>query len=481
RIMENFIGIKNNKKQQRKILYYFSLMFVLVLFGAIIWAMLELKVDTESSVFTNCVLSLVGLLFSAILFMSCITGNFGWKIKKNFYLVWILLCISTEFFCLGAAFTMEGKPEFGIHIEKFSYIYYLLFVVLTIMFLLYLLEFFPNKERYKKFTIFYLILSFLYVILLVVNYFTGILFKVENGVLILFENDIVSSCYDAFCNILFFFLIVTSKLKKTYKRAFLSYSLFPLVVMIVNIIITFAFEIVVTINLQVLSQLVPIYIIFVTLYLEDRNELEKQKADNTEMKTAIMISQIQPHFVYNTLATISGLCREEGAMKTREVVNKFANYLRVNIDSLSLHQLVPFEKELEHVKTYLYIEKLRFGDDIKAEYDIGVSDFEMPTLTIQPLVENAVKHGICKKEGGGTVKIITKRDGDYIIIQVVDDGVGYDVNQELNDGRTHIGISNIQSRLEILNKGTLEIESEIGKGTVATLRIFYNVGGGYTK
>ena len=141
------------------------------------------------------------------------------------------------------------------------------------------------------------------------------------------------------------------------------------------------------------------------------------------------------------------------------------------MDSLKQTAPVPFEKELEHLKKYLYIEKLRFADKLNIEYDIHDTDFEIPLLSVQPLVENAVKHGVGMKEDGGTVKISTQQTDNAHEIIIEDDGVGFDVNEKKNDGRSHIGMENTKKRLQEMCGGEITITSEIGKGTIARIII----------
>ena len=147
----------------------------------------------------------------------------------------------------------------------------------------------------------------------------------------------------------------------------------------------------------------------------------------------------------------------------------FADYLRGNMDSLKQKTTVPFSKELEHLKKYLYIEKLRFGKKLNIVYDIQTENFVLPQLSIQPLAENAVKHGISKKRGGGTLTIATRETENSFEVIVSDDGKGFDVNEIKNDGRSHIGMDNVRRRLREMCGGEVKIESKIGEGTVATV------------
>ena len=114
---------------------------------------------------------------------------------------------------------------------------------------------------------------------------------------------------------------------------------------------------------------------------------------------------------------------------------------------------------------------MRFDDKLNIKYDIQDTDFELPLLSIQPLVENAVKHGVGMKDDGGTVKIISRKTdaGHEVIIE--DDGVGFDVGEVKNDARSHIGMENTKKRLHDMCNGEVIIESEIGKGTIARVII----------
>ena len=203
-----------------------------------------------------------------------------------------------------------------------------------------------------------------------------------------------------------------------------------------------------------------------------RMEAEKQAMEMKlqESQISIMLSQIQPHFLYNTLNSIYQLC-ETNPMRARSMVNFFAEYLRNNLSSLEEPGLISFETELSHIKTYLEIEKIRFEDSLEIEYDIKCVDFSLPVLTVQPIVENAVKHGTSKKRGGGKVTISTDENKESHIIKVFDTGCGFDPSKPKDDGKRHVGIENVRQRLFNMCGGSLSIESEVGKGTLATIII----------
>ena len=187
-----------------------------------------------------------------------------------------------------------------------------------------------------------------------------------------------------------------------------------------------------------------------------------------ESRVAIMVSQIQPQFLYNSQSSIAMMCTIDPET-AQEATVTFADYLRGNMDSLKQKTPVPFTKELEHLKKYLYIEKLRFGKKLNIVYDIQSDAFVLPQLSVQPLVENAVKHGISRKRGGGTLTIATRETEDSFEVIVSDDGNGFDTTEVKNDGRSHIGMDNVRRRIKEMCGGSVRIESKIGEGTVATV------------
>ena len=175
--------------------------------------------------------------------------------------------------------------------------------------------------------------------------------------------------------------------------------------------------------------------------------------------------------MYNALTSIAMMC-ELDPKTAKEATIAFSKYLRCNMDSLSQTKTVPFEQELSHLKNYLFIEKLRFDDLLNIEYDIQVTDFRVPQLSIQPLVENAVKHGVGMAEDGGTVKISTRQTDNAYEVIISDDGVGFDVNApKKDDGRSHVGMENTRKRLKEMCGADIIITSKIGEGTTARVII----------
>lgn len=196
--------------------------------------------------------------------------------------------------------------------------------------------------------------------------------------------------------------------------------------------------------------------------------LAEKELELSENRISIMLSQIQPHFLYNALTTIKHLCGKQDP-RAEDVVASFAKYLRGNMDSITNKRPIPFENELKHLDNYLAIECLRFPN-VHFVYHLSVQNFSLPALTVQPIVENAIHYGITRrKNGAGTIMISSYEDEKAWYVTIEDDGVGYDPMQTQTDGRSHIGITNTRQRLEAMCHGTLEIQSIPNVGTTVRM------------
>ncbi|MFR5700517.1 MAG: sensor histidine kinase [Eubacterium ramulus] len=174
--------------------------------------------------------------------------------------------------------------------------------------------------------------------------------------------------------------------------------------------------------------------------------------------------------VPNTLwRAIQEMCYTDPEQAADLIVH-FSRYLRTNIDFMDYTDLIPFEKELEHIENYLYIQNTRFGNALVFEKDITVTEFQIPPLSVQPLIENAIKYGIRKNGNHGTIRLETKQTAEGICILVKNSGPGFD-EQKINP---HHSIQNIRSRMDYLLHGTLIIHSQEGvEGTVMELLLPY--------
>lgn len=208
---------------------------------------------------------------------------------------------------------------------------------------------------------------------------------------------------------------------------------------------------------------IAMQMIYLFVFLErDRMHLATERTI-TELQSKIMLTQIQPHFIFNSLSSIMLLVKKS-PQDAAHALADFSEYLRHNIDRISSDVPIPFADELNHVQIYVRLEKLRFKDRLEVEYDINETDFILPPLTIQPLVENAIKHGVTKRPEGGKVTLRTLHDDKGIHIVVEDNGVGFDPLALKDDDAVHVGLENVRTRIGIFS-GIMNVESNINVGT----------------
>lgn len=217
-----------------------------------------------------------------------------------------------------------------------------------------------------------------------------------------------------------------------------------------------------------LTVAVVLSVLFYYIWMHLQFVREHENTMKEDQRIRIMVSQIQPHFMYNTLSTIQSLCLIN-PQKAAETVEKFGTYLRQNLDSLDQPDLILFETELEHTKVYADIEMIRFPN-IRVEYDIQDTHFGVPALSLQPLVENAIRHGVRGRKSG-LVTVRTREEAGCHVIRVIDNGKGFNVAAAMEADKSHIGLRNVKERIERMCGGTFLIESRLGEGTEITIRI----------
>lgn len=217
---------------------------------------------------------------------------------------------------------------------------------------------------------------------------------------------------------------------------------------------------------------ITVLLIYSFVHATQNSEAVKQKRILSTDQAKLVFSQMQPHFMFNALDTIYYLC-DVDPETAKNAISDFSDYLHINLSVSEFQGPVPFETELQHTEKYLSLEKLRFEERLQIVWDIQTKDFCLPVLTVQPLVENAVKHGVNKRKEGGTVTICTEKLKNGFQITVSDDGVGFDTTKEITDteNRAHIGIAGVRRCLLLMSGGMLNISSRPGVGTTATIHL----------
>lgn len=211
-------------------------------------------------------------------------------------------------------------------------------------------------------------------------------------------------------------------------------------------------------------------IAFLAMIIDEQiREYLHQKEMNDIYQTDIMLLQMRPHFIYNTMSSIYYLC-ELDPKKAQTVVRDFSIYLKKNFSAMSKRELIPFEDELEHTRAYLAIEKARYEKLLFVEYDINYTSFQLPPLTLQPIVENAVKHGVDPDFPSLDIIIRTVEDDECSKIIVENSGPAFSTPPK-NDKDVHVGLSNVRTRLEMMCNANIEITQRVEGGTIVTITI----------
>ena len=318
----------------------------------------------------------------------------------------------------------------------------------------------PRKKiRDMTFAIHYSLLG-IFIFLDILNLFPHFFFYGQNGAYVRAPLMFLSQGYQLVTFAMVFILAVTDKkLGLTEKIAFGLYCTLPLIAIILqNLMPGYA--------IAYLSTIVAIEILFLFANQRKNAILVDQARKNKDAEIRIMTSQIQPHFIYNSLSSISTLIKVDPD-KAEKTLDNFTEYLRKNLSMLSKTRNVLFNEELKHVELYLSLEKVRFEERLTIVYDIQSDDFYLPPLSVQPIVENAIKHGILKKEEGGTVTIKTYATKDNDVVEIIDDGVGFDPSVPM--GQEHVGLANVSHRIATMCQGEMKVESQIGEGTRVTM------------
>ncbi len=202
-------------------------------------------------------------------------------------------------------------------------------------------------------------------------------------------------------------------------------------------------------------------------YRMHKEKIIQQQEDLARQKTKIAVLQMRPHFIYNTMMSIYYLCRQD-ADKAQQVILDFNSYLKKNFTAIASEDTVPFSEELEHTRAYLAVEKIRFEDKLFVEFDTPFTVFRLPPLTLQPIVENAVKYGVSPGLEPLYLSVVTEESDQGVAIVVEDTGPGY---ASADDDEPHIALANIRQRLKTMCGGSLEITQRKDGGTKVTIRI----------
>ena len=320
-------------------------------------------------------------------------------------------------------------------------------------------------ENIKKSPLFIAVMALLgvYFAIVVAAQFTEVFFYVtEDNVFV--RGQLWAASLAPMAAILILNLIgAVRRRKKLSKKYFIG-----LLIYMIPMTITVILHMFIAIEVLVVLGMALFALIMFGLILSDNVEHDMdQQREIAHQRASVMVLQMRPHFIYNTMTTIYYLCKQD-ADKAQQVTLDFIDYLRHNFNAIASEDAVPFDDELKHTQSYLAVEKAQHENNLFVEFDTPVTRFRLPPLTLQPLVENAVKHGMDPNAGPLTISVRTEQNDAGVLITVEDNGRGFDPSDK---SKPHPAIDNIESRLKQQCGGSLTVSPREGGGTKVKISI----------
>ena len=458
------------EKRSSRASYFIILAIMCCAILLVITAAYKNNILRDKFVFSNTITDITGLIFLTVLFGFAFSKPEKANKPVRAFKLFVILVFCTVFFA-ALSVCFYGLPGNAVLITVLVTISYCFSASFYSALWGYQKQYYKNRAKTGIITVLLASAAAAYITTAIINIFHPILFNfTPQG---LFDGTVVdyaSFVMNGFCIAVLSVAAFSSDLALNKKKSFVSFLLIPSVIAALNFISYFMRWYVFLPSMTDVAMILCLYTIFFNLHIDLENEIIKREKEQLKLQFAATISQIQPHFVYNSLSVIAALCEEDPHLAS-QAADTFSDYLRENIDFAGKSKPVSFSEELKHIKTYVWLEQLRFPNKLKTEYNINCTSFFVPALSVQPLVENAIKHGICKSKTGGTVTISSFEDDHSYIISVSDDGVGFDVSKTIDDGKMHVGIENARFRIKEMFKGSMDIESCPGEGTRVTIKI----------
>ena len=324
----------------------------------------------------------------------------------------------------------------------------------------------PEKKKKKLWNIFLLFLC-LHVLLIFVSQFTGLIYTI-NEANVYHRSPAYPLAYlmPAAIMLLCVFLLIHYQ-KQLSQAALITFWLLLLIPAAAMIVQLFLYGIYIVLFSVIFTALV----LYFYIIADQAERSERQRKELEELKVSILTQQIQPHFIYNTMNT-AYLLTTKDPEQARDLIRDFTAYLKSNIGALSTPKAIPFSRELEATRSYLSILLKRFPGRFRVDYELTVTDFQLPALSLQPIVENAVKYGVLQSDLPDRLICIRSEEvPDGFALTVSDNGPGFDQTAAPSGESTHIGLGNVRERLQYICGGTLEVHSVPGTGTTVTIRV----------
>lgn len=450
-----------SRSTKTKVLYLLFIVIILMCADCM-YTTFAFKLETLTKLnLLNNVMDGMGMIICVIIYGSILLDKRGSGDENSLLL--LTFFIALILFCDSVNWTVDGQPGHSTTLWLANFGLFILILLIIAMFWSNTQKDLDIPENVKHgIDIFLLAMIAIGTVNALLTYFTGWVFTVNDaGFYERGKHIIISNIPALFMllTVLFAFLKYGNSTRR--KLTACSYTILPIIATLLQLCFYGISFIYFTISVCML-------LMYSNIYVTRGTDTLTRDRDLTEKRFQIMYSQIQPHFLYNSLTSIMNI--KGNPQETVDAIADFGKYLRGNLETLSCKRAIPFRAEFEHLEIYVDLEKRRFKKKMNVVYDIQDNHFFLPSLTIQMLVENAVRHGITMKEEGGTIIVRTYCDDTAHYVYIEDDGVGFNT-EILEEDNECIGISNVRSRLADMVNGKLEIESTIGVGTRVLITI----------
>lgn len=400
------------------------------------------------------------LMLMALAYSIVIPSSDRWS--KNYFIIFfslLTLCVSATF----VSAILYGNPKY-VEAERIS-CYIESALISTLMPMPTILILHTCKEKLINSMLFHAVIALwiVYFIILEIGQFTNIFYIISSDG-IFYRTSWFPLMVAPL--VLIMLLNIASlihrrrKLSKRYIIALLIYMIPLTIFVIIHAFIDIEMVLFLGVGICALSM----YSLIVSDYIM---QIIRQQRKIAHQRASVMALQMRPHFIYNTMMSIYYLCKQD-ADKAQQVTLDFTSYLRKNFTAIASEELVPFKDELEHARAYLAVEQAQHEDMLYVDYDTLYTDFSVPSLTLQPLVENAVKHSLDPDGDPLHIYVRTQQTDKASAIIVENNGLDY---QPSNDNEPHIALANIRQRLRMMCKGELTIATREGGGTIVKVII----------
>ena len=348
-----------------------------------------------------------------------------------------------RYFLASISFALGGLM---LQIGGYSKYAYAMFALTAPVFSLYFLETEKTEGGEKWDGFFWMTLQSLAVLLIIIM----VLFTGRGNLAFLIQYSIIITM-----------LLISSKDLKA-SLSFLIGTVFPVTACLVGVVNG-------EIKVMGFGIVMLLMIVFFGYQFDMERELMSNQIELSENKVALLMEQIHPHFIYNSLQQIA-LLSDESPEQVKPAIFSFSSYLRKNFEALTNEKMIPFLTEMEHVDAYVALSQVLPSRKFDLVKDFQVTDFYIPALTVQPLVENAIYYGIGMSEDGNVIRLETRLEGGYIIVRVRDDGRGKQTSLPTQNKHKSVGTKNVITRLKILCDGEF-ILNKSPDGSEAIIKI----------